>query len=385
MSEWDPSAFVARLGDRRLSALAPEPEPLQVVYGCRWLRYGCLTLITGREGRGKSSFARQISAATSMGFHALGAKSWHSQECLDPGQVVYVSGDETPGRIAREFERYQEVRFDALSMTDYKFDYAPDRIHAYSVDDVRGPDALTAILETVKPSLLVIDPLMMLVRPERDDYRTVYAAIREWLPYRWETPAKATDERVEDGVCTADDLAYMREAGEIDADGYYMDPPVQHRLPAVLALHHQHRDREMRSDSVSRFIGTVAWGAAVDCIIDMSLPPKEEKTATIRKLEVGKSRFADVPAGTTEWLDFDTKGQDWGNGGPTTYAYRAAGAPAAKLTPDGVESGLRLAVAAWRAKTPNGLKTACSTFLGIPRGSKSARYQSFCRVWEACK
>ena len=305
MAEFDPTAFVARLGDRRLSALTAEPDPLQVVYGCRWLRYGRISLLTGREGRGKSSYARQISAAVTVGNHCLGAKSWSSEDCLDPGQVVYISGDETPGRIAREFERYREVRFDAVSKTDYAYDYAPDGIHAYSIDDVRGPDALRAILEVIQPSLLVVDPLMMLVRPERDDYRTVYAAIREWLPYTWQGNPTRTDERLADGVFTEADFAAMLADGEIDEDGYYLLPPVKHRLPAVLALHHQHRDREMRTDSVSRFIGTVSWGAAVDAVIDMSLPPKEEKSSTVRQLAVGKSRFSDVPAGTVEWLNFD--------------------------------------------------------------------------------
>ena len=373
MSEWNPSAFFARLGDRRLSSLVSESDPLYVAHGCRWLRDGRITLATGREGKGKSTLARQISAAVSVGGHYLAADSWTAEPCTGPGQVVYVSGDEPPARIAREFER-----FDA----EYG-DYAPDGIHAYGVDDVPSPDALRAILTEIRPVLLVVDPLIMLIRPERDDYRTVYYAIRQWLPYTWTTKPQRTDERVEDGVCTAEDLAYMRETGEIDEDGYYMAAPV-HRLPAVLGLHHQHRDREMRSDSVSRYLGSVAWGAAADAVIDMSPASRDDKTSTLRKIEIGKSRFSDVPAGTVEWLDWDD-GDVHRVRRDSSYGYIAAKPPAAKLAPAGVESGLRIAVAAWRAENPTGTKTACARDLGISRGSMSARYQSLTRVWAACK
>ena len=103
----------------------------------------------------------------------------------------------------------------------------------------------------------------------------------------------------------------------------------------------------------------------------------------MRKLEVGKSRFADMPAGSTEWIEWDD-GDVHRVHRDSAYGYIASSPPAAKLAPAGVESSLLLRVRAWRAQNLAGTKTACARELGIPRGSSSARYQSFTRVWTAC-
>ena len=141
MSDFDPASFVERLGDRRLSKLAAESDPLYVTHGCRWLREGRISLVTGREGSGKTTLARQIAAAVTVGNHWLAAESWTADPCVEPGQVCWISGDEPPARVAREFQRFS---------AEYG-DYAPDGIHAYGVDDVRGPDALQAILTAIRP------------------------------------------------------------------------------------------------------------------------------------------------------------------------------------------------------------------------------------------
>ena len=346
------------LGDRRLSALTAESDPACIVHGCRWLRAGRITLLTGREGAGKSTVARQIAAATTTGNHWLGADQWPAEQ-IDPGQVVWISGDEPPGRVAREFKR-----FDAAYG-----DYHPDGIHAYTVDDFDRSSTLHSVLMDIRPSLVVVDPLMMLVRPERDDYRMVYDAIREWLPYRLERAPRPMED--DDPLPEVDDdtFAGLVADGYIDETGQVLDDGESMLLPAVLALHHQHRDREMRTDSVSRYLGSVAWGAAVDCVTDLTRPDKADNT---RALAVGKSRFSDVRACTTEWLDYDDS---------LTYGYVAGKQPAAKLAPAGVDAGMLPAVRVWRAQNPTGTKTACACALGIPRGSASKRYQSLTRVW----
>lgn len=170
---FDPDAVLKRLGDRRLSVLKPEDEPGYVVHGLPWLRHGRRTLLVGREGSGKSTLARQVVAAGSVVKHWIAADSWTAPRTpVDNVRTLWISGDETVGRIARAFKRFDPEWGDI----------AVEGIHAFVCDDFAGPDALHAVVWEYRPHLIVVDPVLLLVRPEREAYQEIYTAVNQWFP-----------------------------------------------------------------------------------------------------------------------------------------------------------------------------------------------------------
>ena len=236
--------------------------------------------------------------------------------------------------------------------------------------------------------LLVVDPLASLVRAERDDYRIVYDAIRAWLPYSWESKPQKTEDRLEDNTFTEEYIDFMIESGEITEDGCYIDPPVVHKLPAVLALHHACKEREMRMDSVSRYLGSVAWGAAVDCVVDLS-PATAKDESNVRKLEIGKSRFDGCPANTTswlEWVDVPMQGIHRIGRGDSGYGYMRSTGPAPKLKPPKTDS-LQVRVTKHLALNPSATKASVCRAMGLdPSNRHSASYKVIAAMFDPpCK
>lgn len=376
MSEFNPKAFVASLGDRRACALTAEPDPKLVVPGCKYLREGRITMEVGREGEGKTTLTRQISAAATVGRHYLDEEIDPDELCGAPGPVVWVSHDEPPGRTKREFDRFSREYGDA----DHEI------IHCLEVEDLRYPAALHAVLQEYKPVLLVVDPLGGLVRPERDDYRCIYDAVREWLPYTWQSKPERSEEQVADWIedVSAETHAGLVEDGYIDEQGYLLEPAMTHRLPAVLALTHACKEREMRQDSVSRYLGSVAWGASVDCIVDMGRASINDES-NIRKLKVGKSRFDDLPAKTVDWIEWDDGQVVDGvryKDGDSSYGYSRSTGPAPKLKPPKTAT-LAERVTKHIATHPDATKASTARALGLdPAKRHGASYKQIASMFD---
>ena len=242
----DALAIARSLGDRRLSSIRPAPSPAFPVPGCDWLRTGRLSLLTGREGSGKSSLARQVCAAATSGIHWLEpVDGWTRADYPEPYDqaVLWISGDgETPAEVRRHFSRFYPPD-----------EYLPDLIHAYTVDDVRSPDVLAALCYLHRPRLVVVDPVGMLFKVERADYDSIYRAMASWFPPVMAATEATTDEHVTDNYpdISEAEAAEMVEAGALNADGYFVGVERRVARPACLLLHHQHREREGARDSVS--------------------------------------------------------------------------------------------------------------------------------------
>lgn len=168
----------------------------------------------------------------------------------------------------------------------------------------------------------------------------------------------------EDDALPHDVYEALEWSGDIDAEGHPVKQAESMLFPAVLALHHAHREREQRSDSVSRYLGSVAWAASMDAVVDMNRPGTD-KTELTRKVEVGKSRFDDCPAGSVTWLDW------WED---EAYGYKAGDAPktdAVKLK-SGKTVGLPDRVRTYMAAHPTASKAAVARGLSIRKGGSSS-------------
>ena len=322
---------------RPLSQVPPEQHPEYVVIGCRWLRPGHVALLAGREGTGKTTLARQIAAACTAGYPWMPGDDRDDTAHEDDigrrwgwtlgGSVIWISADEEPSRVRRHFGRF-----------DPRDDVNLSHIFAGTVGDVTTAADFRSLCAETDARLAIIDPVRMLLRLERDEPDQIYAAMRSW--FGW--PG----------------------------------------APAVLALHHQHREREARAtDSVGKYYGSFAWGASVDVVLDFGRLPKSEKSDNRRMLTIGKSRLADCPAGTEVhmlWNDRETYAYQHSRDGHGVSAQRGVDL-AAHLRP---EHEVMERVRRMRADAPGISKTDAAALAGLRRGS-SAAYRAFSVAWDA--
>ena len=309
-----------------LSDVRPAPPEACLAWPVLWA--GRRTLLSARGGIGKSTFARQLAHTLSTG------AAWVDGEARPPVRVGWISGDEDVALIRRLFDD----------------DAYPDlsEIMVSAIDDVPSPEALHARIQEQQIGLLVIDPVADLImrgvhssaRLDKDEVRKAW---RVWLP-----------------------MCYARPDGQ---------PGI--RSPAVLAIHHQHRPREMRSaDQLGRFHGSVGYESSADFMFDFD---KNDLSLTARILSCGKSRAREVVAGQVFYYDH------------ADARYTQPPRPSVPLVPGGARgaagttlfdaTALRERLLVEIAANPLITLTAACRACGIRRGSRSPQYQAFRRIF----
>ena len=207
------------------------------------------------------------------------------------------------------------------------------------------PSTLRELVLRLDPGLIVVDTIKGLFGLEIETYDTVRQGWASWLPYDFGR----------DDWLPADRVSF----------------------PAVLALHHQHRERERAaSDSVTRGYGAVAWFSEPDIVLDFDRGDPTDKADITRCLTVGKSRAGD-PAGTVHRLEYDDS---------CSYGYLPAMPGATQTVPAGrpapTQTALDQAAADARRFKAAGLsKRQAAAAAGVRKGG-GARYLAFSAAWE---
>ena len=323
---------LAALGDCRLSNISPEAPP-ERVSDCPFALVGYRGILSGRGGRGKSTFLYQLAAACSAGKHYLGCAGSMDYSDL-PGSVLILT-DEPPARVAARMARFEPpVPWTDIAAGDWgvEREIDPDRIHVLPVNDMPSPAVLHHALDAWGISLLIVDPLRRLIMRgvDREDFDSVWTAIEDWLPMSL--------------GC------------------------------ATVGLHHQHRERErVANDSVTKGYGSSAWFDALDVVTDFDLVKGGAEGD--RVLTCGKSRVDGLRYGEEVHLEYDDS---------ATYAYgpgvRQSGG--VKVTPTKV-TGLADRVAAHLQAHPRATKAATARALGLdPNRRHSASYRQMVQAFD---
>ena len=312
---------LAALGDCRLSSIPPE-DPPERVSDCPFALRGYRNILSGRGGRGKSTFLYQLAAAVSAGNHYLGAGADpYGDFKSEPGEVLILT-DEPSSRVAARMGRFQPPEA-AVTDEDWGvYDIQPDRSRVVPVNDMPSVAVLHHAIEEWQIDLLIIDPLRRLIMRglDREDFDSVWTAIEDWIP---------------------------------------MGLPC-----ATVGLHHQHRERErVANDSVTKGYGSSAWFDATDITTDFDLVRGGAEGD--RVLTCGKSRVDGLRYGEAVYLEFDDQ---------CTYAYgpgvKQAGT-GVKVTPKKAV-GLPDRVREHLTKHPAASKAAVGAALGITRGGSAS-------------
>ncbi len=135
------------------------------------LEKGDRTIITGGEGKGKSTLMRQIAIQVALGIHPF------TREAIEPKRVLFVDL-ENPSRILRRKMREmvgdQEIPFGMLHVLRM-----PE-----GIDLVHGPTRITfaKLLSDFWPELLIIGPMYKMAEglEKEDNSKHLSAALDEW-------------------------------------------------------------------------------------------------------------------------------------------------------------------------------------------------------------
>ena len=323
---------LAELGDCRLSQIPPEDPPERVA-DCPFALKGYRNILSGRGGRGKSTFLYQLAAAVSSGNHYLGhgADPYGELKMPPPGGVLLLT-DEPPARVAARMSRYQPPMDGDIDSGVY--DYQPDRIRVVPVNDMPSPQVLHHAIDEWGIDLLIIDPLRRLIMRglDREDFDSVWSAIEDWIPMGMDC--------------------------------------------ATVGLHHQHRERDRaQSDTVTKGFGVSSWFDSMDIVTDFDLVKGGSEGD--RVLTCGKSRVDDLRYGQEVYLDW----APW-----NSYAYGPGEKPAhagTRVKPAKVV-GLSDRVREYLAKHPAASKSSVAVAVGVKKGG-SASYRVFSEAFEATR
>ena len=260
---------------------------------------GLLTFLAAREGVGKSTLLRQVAAALSVG------RDWQTGAPRPAVSTLMIS-EESPARIASGVGWY---------------DHDPTLIHAVRIGDVTDAGTLQALVNLLRPGLIVIDPLTDLIRPDDErSYSALRQAIADWRP---RTPAP------------------------------------------IIGVLHAHRERELRADSIGTFYGSVGWSSSCDVLAELRFAAKAPDDPR-RDLVVCKAREgAGLARGDVLRLAFDDE------------AHRYAERPEDDEPAGQVAAAVR---AYLEAHPGEQRKTTVAAKLGIRRGG-GPRYREFERAW----
>ena len=269
---------------------------------------GLVTVMAGREGEGKSTLAAQLAAAVTAG-----RTSWldNSDNPRARRSVAWITGD-----------GHQALTAAAIRQCGGHLGL----VATFTVEQVETPGDLQEICQTLRPALVVVDPLLDLLRLEDErSYTEARALIRRWRPpILWGKRGKVWDP------------------------------------PAMLGITHEPKTRDRgRGDRIIDSIGSVGINTAADLLLAFRGDARLDSTR--RTLEVRKSRVNALPRGETTWLDFD---RATGRYSETEEPKRTVALGARKA-----EADLASRARAWVAKHPDGsLRAACAA-LGVQRGA----------------
>jgi SpoVK/Ycf46/Vps4 family AAA+-type ATPase len=139
--------------------LATDPPPVPWIVE-PLLAQGCVTMLSGREGQGKSMLALALASAIGHGAHVAG------MEC-QPGRVLYVD--------AENGEREAHRRLRGLGVKPGTLVY----VEAVGFNLAEDVELLAAMVDEHKPSVLMLDSLRSLAPGlDENDSRPVEAALR---------------------------------------------------------------------------------------------------------------------------------------------------------------------------------------------------------------
>ena len=154
---------------------------------------------------------------------------WLTGEPIDPGVVLWC-GEERPEHIAAHFEL---LGCDA------------DLIRVVSLDTLQDARTFHSVVDATGARLVVIDPIADVMRDlDERSYTAVRAALHDWRP---------------------------------QAD------------TALVAVHHAHREKDIRRDSVPSYYGSVGIGSSIDLLFDYTTLSKQHPNT--RLLQTCKSRI----------------------------------------------------------------------------------------------
>lgn len=125
-------------------------EPVHWLYE-PYIPLAALTMLDGDPGLGKSNFGAAITAAVTKGRLVPWSKS------QPRGRVLVLSAEDDPGRV-------QKPRLDANSADATQIRYATE---LFSLDE-KGIELLRSEIESTRPLLVIIDPIIAFIGPGAD-------------------------------------------------------------------------------------------------------------------------------------------------------------------------------------------------------------------------
>lgn len=133
------------------------------------LEKGDRLILTGPEGKGKSTFLRQLGMCCAAGIHPF------RDTRMKPVDVVYVDCENPPGLITRRFRSLHAAA--SKTLTENRFHLA-ERPEGLDLLHARDSMWLQEVMATYRPQLLIIGPVYKLHADDPNDEKPARAVQR---------------------------------------------------------------------------------------------------------------------------------------------------------------------------------------------------------------